>query len=163
MEASDRFGTTNLFLSDSRLALALLNHMRYQALNRAFGVSREQANVLTAVLLLTGVETAYEGARRIGGMRPHVSGLGAATAGFALRDAAFGVGGPSSRQVPAFATLLSVALLGGLAVPGLRRASRRMRAAEQTMRAAEQRIRRERIRRYTEARDRFRAAAASST
>jgi hypothetical protein len=52
MEASAGFGTSQLFLADSRLALAVLNHLRYQALNRAFGVSRDQANVLTVVLLL---------------------------------------------------------------------------------------------------------------
>lgn len=160
MEASDRFGTANLFLTDSRLVLALANHLRYEALNRAFGVSREQANVLTAVLLLTAADGAYEAARRIPGMRPGVSRLGAATGAIALRNAALGVGGPTSREVPGFATLMAVAVVGGLAVPGLRRTARRMRAAEQRLRAAEQRIRRERIRRYTEARDRVRASVA---
>jgi hypothetical protein len=158
MEASDRFGTTSLFLTDSRLAFALLNHLRYQALNRVFGVSREQANVLTAVLIVGAADTAYETARRIGGIRPRVSGVGAATGAITLRNVALGIGGPTSREVPGFATLIAVAMLGGVAVPGLRRTARRMRAAEQSLRAAEQRIRRERIRRYAEARARFRAS-----
>ena len=45
MEGSAGFGAGQLALADSRLALALLNHLRYQALNKAFGTSREQANV----------------------------------------------------------------------------------------------------------------------
>ena len=151
METSAPFGTPQLFLTDSRLLLAVLNHLRYQALNRVFGTSREQANVLTVVLLLGAADSAYEAARRISGMRLRVSdaGLGA----IALREAGLGVAGPSARAVPGFGALVAVALLGGLAAPGLRRTAHRMRAAER-------RVRRERIRRYAAARDRLRANAA---
>jgi len=159
MEARDGFGTSQLFLTDSRLAAAVLNHLRYQALNRAFGVSRGQANALTAVLLLGAADGAYEAARRVGGMRVRVTGTDAALGAFALRDAALGVAGPSARGVPAFGTLVAFAMLGGLGAPGLRRTVQRMRAAEQRLRAAEERVRRERIRRYTAARDRGRASA----
>jgi hypothetical protein len=160
METSAGFGTSQLFLTDSRLALAVLNHLRYQALSRVFGVSRDQANVLTLVLLLGAADGAYEAARRIGGMRLRASGTNAALGAFALRDAALGVAGPSAREVPGFATLVAFAMLGGLAVPGLRRTAQRMRAAEQRLRAAERRVRRERIRRYVAVRDRGRANAA---
>jgi hypothetical protein len=160
METSAGFGTTQLFLADSRLALAVLNHLRYQALNRAFGVSRDQANVLTVVLLLGAADGAYEAARRISGLRLHVSGVDAALGTIALRDAALGVAGPGGREVPGFGALVVFAVLGGLAAPGLRRAVRRMRAAEQRVRAAEQRVRRERIRRYVAARERAPASAA---
>jgi hypothetical protein len=159
MEARPEFGAGQLFLTDSRLAFAVLNHLRYQALNRVFGVSRDQANVLTVVLLLGAADGAYEAARRISGMRPHVSGTDAALGAFALRDAALGVAGPSGREVPGFGTLVAFAMLGGFAAPGLRRTAQRMRAAEQRVRAAEERVRRERIRRYLAARDRVRASA----
>ena len=151
METSARFGAPQLFLSDSRLVLAVLNHLRYQALNRVFGTSREQANVLTVVLLLGAADGAYEAARRIGGMRLRVSdaGLGA----IALREAGLGLAGPSARAVPGFGALVAFALLGGLAAPALRRMAQRMRAAER-------RVRRERIRRYAAERDRLRANAA---
>ena len=151
METSARFGAPQLFLRDSRLVLAVLNHLRYQALNRVFGTSREQANVLTVVLLLGAADGAYEAARRIGGMRLRVSdaGLGA----IALREAGLGLAGPSARAVPGFGALVAFALLGGLAAPALRRMAQRMRAAER-------RVRRERIRRYAAARDRLRANAA---
>ena len=151
METSPSFGTPQLFLGDSRLVLAVLNHLRYQALNRVFGTSREQANALTVVLLLGAADSAYEAARRISGMRLRVfdAGLGAT----ALREAALAVAGPRARAVPGFGTLVALALLGGLAAPGLRRTVQRMRAAER-------RVRRERITRYAAARDRGRANAA---
>ena len=153
MEASPAFGTSQLFLTDSRLVLAVLNHLRYQALNRAFGVSREQANVVTAVLLLTAADGTYEVARRLTGPRLHVSGTGAALGAVVLRDAALGVAGPSARAVPGFGTLVAFAILGGIAAPSLRRTTQRMRAAEQ-------RVRRERIRRYSAARARVQPSAA---
>jgi hypothetical protein len=151
METNAPFGTPQLFLADSRLVLTMLNHLRYQALNRVFGTSREQANALTVVLLLGTAGSAYEAAERIRGMRLHVSdaGLGA----IALREAALTVAGPSARAVPGFGALVAFALLGGLAAPGLRRTAQRMLAAEG-------RVRRERIRRYVAARDRLRANAA---
>ena len=145
------FGTPQLFVTDSRLVLTVLNHLRYQALNRVFGTSREQANLLTVVLLLGAADSAYEYARRISGMRLHVSDAGLGT--IALREAALGVAGPGARQIPGFGTLVALALLGGLAVPGLRRAAKRIRAAEKQ-------VRRARIRRYEAERDRLRGNAA---
>ena len=151
METKAPFGTPQLFITDSRLVLTVLNHLRYQALNRVFGTSREQANALTVVLLLGAADGAYETARRIGGTRLRVSdaGIGA----IALREAALGVAGPSARAIPGFGALVALALLGGLAAPGLRRTAHRMRAAER-------RVRRERIRRYSVARDGLPANAA---
>ena len=160
MEANARFGTSQLFFTDSRLAFAVLNHLRYQALNRAFGVSREQANVVTLVLLLGAADGAYEATRRITGMRPHVSGTDAALGAIALRDASLGLAGPNVRAIPGFAALVAFAILGGFAVPAVRRTVHRMRAAEQRLRGFEQRVRRERIRRYTDAQDRARSSAA---
>jgi len=97
METSPPFGTPQLFLTDSRLVFVVLNHLRYQALNRVFGTSREQANALTVVLLLGAAESAYEAARRISAtrLRGYNAGLGAA----ALREATLGVAGPSARAV----------------------------------------------------------------
>src|SRR5688572_6820673 len=151
METSASFGTPQLFLTDSRMALTVLNHLRYQALNRVFGTSREQANALTFVLLLGAADSAYEAGRRISGMRLRGSdtGIGA----IALREAALGVAGPSARAVPGFGALVAFALLGGLAAPALRRTAQRLRAAER-------RVRRARIERYAAARDRLRANAA---
>src|SRR3954449_1831036 len=92
-----RFGTPQLFLADSRMVLTMANHLRHQALNRVFGTTREQANALTAVLLLGTAGSAYEAAERIRGKRLHVSDAG--LGGIALREAALGVAGPSARAV----------------------------------------------------------------
>jgi hypothetical protein len=156
MESSASFGTGKLFISDSRLALAVLNQLRYQALSRVFGTSREQANVLTLVLLLGAADGTYEAVRRI--PRLHVSGSNATLGGLALREAALGIAGPSTRQVPGAGTLMALAILGGLAAPSLRRTAQRMRTAEQRLRDAEERVRHERIRRYVAARNRVRAS-----
>ena len=159
MESSAGFGTSQLFLSDARLVLALLNHVRYQALHRAFGISREQTNVLTAVLLLGAADGAFETARRVTGMRMHVAGGDAALGAVALRDAALSVAGPSARAIPGFGTLVAFAILGRIAAPSVRRAAHSMRVAEQRVRATESRVRRERITRYVAARDRARPSA----
>ena len=158
MESSTGFGTTRLFRTDARLAFAVLNHLRYQALNRMFGVSRQQANVLTFALLVSAADGTYEAARRIGATRLPVPGPYAALGAVGLRDAALGVAGPSTRQVPGAATLLALAIVGALAAPSLRRTAHTMRAAERRLRAAEHRVRRERIRRYAAARDSTRAS-----
>jgi hypothetical protein len=160
MEASAEFGTVHLFLADSRLACAVLNHLRYPALNRVFGVPRDQANVLTVVLLLSAADGAYEATRRVTGMRPHVSGTDAAAGAIAMREASLSLAGPSVRAIPGLGALVAFALLGGFAAPALRRAGRRVRAGQQRLRAAEQRMRGERSKRYAAARDRARASAA---
>jgi hypothetical protein len=159
METSAGFGTSQLFLTDSRLVFAMLNHLRYRALDRTLGLSREQANVLTAVVLLGAADGAYEATRRVTGMRPHVSGTDATLGAIAMREASLSLAGPSVRAIPGLGALVVFAILGRFAVPALRRSGQRARAAEQRLRAAEQRMRGERIKRYTDARDRAKASA----
>jgi hypothetical protein len=159
MESTAGFGTSQLFLADTRLVLAVLNHVRYQALNRAFGASREQANVLTAILLLSAADGAYVATQRITGWRPHVSGTDATIGAIALRDGSLSIAGPNVRAIPGFGALVAVAILGGFAAPALRQTAHKVRAAEQRLRAFEARVRSERISRYLAARDRMRADA----
>jgi hypothetical protein len=151
---STEFGTSQLFFADARLVLAMLNHLRYQALHSTLGLSREQANVLTVVVLLSAADGAYEATRRITGIRPHLAGADAAIGAAAVREASLSLAGPSVRAIPGLGGLVVVALVGRFALPALRRSVQRARAAEQRLRAAEQRVRRERIRRYAAARDR---------
>lgn len=150
--APPAFGAPQLFLSDARLALGILNHLRYDALRWAFGTNRQQANVVTFLLVVGAAETVYEGARRLPHMRPPISGIDAAIGAVALRDAALGAAGPAGREIPGFATLAAIAALGGIVAPRIARASSRARALEH-------RLRTERIRRYEAARDRLREAA----
>ncbi len=145
------FGAPQLFLSDARLYLGILNHLRYDALRWAFGVNRQQANVVTFLLVVGAAEGVYEGVRRIPGIRLPVAGTDAAIAAIALRDGVLGAAGPAGREIPGFATLAALAALGGIVAPRLRRATARARAAEH-------RIRAERIRRYEVAREHLRTA-----
>jgi hypothetical protein len=137
---TDDFNAGRLFLADSRLGLLVLNQLRYQALRR-LGVSRAQANVVTAVLALSAADAAYEAVRRIARAPLGLSGSDATMAAFAVRAAGQGVAGPAARDIPGFGTLVAFALVGGFAVPGLRRTAYRIRTAEG-------RLRRRRISRY---------------
>lgn len=139
--AEPHFGSGRLFLTDSRLALAFLNQGRYWALRRAFGVSREQANLLTAVVALAAADAAYETTRRVLRAPLGIDAGDAALGWFMAREASLRIVGPTDRDVPLAATLLTLAAVGGVALPGLRRAA-------QSIRAAERRVRLERIRRY---------------
>jgi hypothetical protein len=141
--ADARFGAGRLFLTDARLALALLNSARYPTLNRLFGASREQANVVTFFVALVAADATYRTARRVFRAPFGMTGTDVVLGGFALSEAASGVTGPPSRDVPQFGTLVAGAVLASLAAPGLRRAARRAREAEA-------RVRRERITRYRE-------------
>ena len=143
METTAPFGTPQLFLTDSSMVFTVLNHLRYQALNRVFGTSREQANVLTFVLLLGAADSAFETARRVGGTRLRMSDAGLGAIG--LREAALGVAGPGARAIPGFGALVAFALLGGLAAPRL------APDGPQDARLAERRVRRARIERYAAA------------
>jgi hypothetical protein len=133
----DDFGIGRLFLADSRMAWVLANHARYAVMRQVFGVSREQANLLSLVLALGAAETAYATARRVRHPRLRVHDTDVGIAAFALREAALSVAGPSARGVPGFAPLLALGVAGGLALPGLRYA-RRLRATEQRVRARRQ-------------------------
>ena len=142
--AESEFGAGRLFLTDSRIAFAVLNHVRYLALNRMFGTSREQANLLTAVLVVSAAGAAYESGQRMIRAPLSVSGADVAAGGFALREAALSAVGPSNRNVRGLGALVAFALVGSLAVPGLRRVARDLRAAEE-------RVRSRRINRYVAA------------
>jgi hypothetical protein len=128
------FGAGDLFLADARLLLLALNQLRYLALRRAFGVSREQANLLTLVLVLVGSQGTWTTARRVVRAPLQLSGSDAAIGAFTFRQAAIGVAGPGAGEVSPFATLMTLAVVGGLALPAVRRTTRRLRAAERRLR-----------------------------
>ena len=128
----NQFGAGRAFLGDSRLALWTLNEARYLTLKRVFGASREEANLLTFVLALTAANGAYAAGHRARAALP--SGADAAMGGFVMREAALGIAGPGARAVPWVGTLVGLAMLGGLAGPGLRRAVHEIRAAEHDLR-----------------------------
>jgi hypothetical protein len=128
------FGAGQLLLADSRLAFAVLNEVRCRVLMRAFGVSRQQANLLTAVLVLASGHGAVRTAGRVVKAPLRVNRTDLAIGGFVLREGAMSAAGPSASEVSPFATLLGVGIAGGIAIPALRRATHRLRAAERRVR-----------------------------
>jgi hypothetical protein len=129
---SSQFGAGRAFLADSRLVLAILNEARYQTLNRVFGASREQANLFTVVLALGAANGAHAAGQRARAAFP--SGADAAMGGFVMREAGLAMAGPGARAVPWVGTLVGLAMLGGLAGPGVRRVVHEIRAAEHNLR-----------------------------
>jgi hypothetical protein len=129
------FGAGRLFLADARLGFAVANYARYRTLNRVFGVEREQANLLTFVLLLSvGPPMGAALWRAVRAPLAIATGVNAAVGGIALREAARGVAGPVASEVPNVEALLALAIAGGVAIPQLRRALRGVRAAEHRVR-----------------------------
>ena len=139
--ASSGFGAGRLFLADTRIALIWLNWMRHWALQRVFGLSRAHSNALTVVVVLTAADAGVTLAGRAIRAPLRISRTDAATGGILVREAARGIAGPRSRDVPLFGTLVIVAGLGAVALPGIRQAVR-------TLRINEQRLRKQRIGRY---------------
>jgi hypothetical protein len=137
---TESFGPGRLFLTDARLAFALLNHARYGALERAFGTTREQANAMTFVIALGALEVSSQAAKRVFRF-PRLDGTNAAMGGFMVREAALGIAGPVNRRVPMFGTLVAAALVARLGLPGVRRVAHHLRQTEA-------RLRTERIQRY---------------
>jgi hypothetical protein len=144
-EPNTDFGAGRLLLADSRLALIGLNVVRHWVLRHVFGASRAQANLLTFVVALSAADAGVRAARRIFRAPFHVSRTDATVGGFLVREAALGIAGPRSRELPLFGTLVTIAAITALAIPGLRQ-------AVQTLHAAEQRLREQRISRYIAAR-----------
>jgi hypothetical protein len=106
-----------LLTSDLTTLALLLNEARYRTMQRVFGLSREQANVATVVLLLAATAATHEKAMKAvkapGGLTvPDV----ALTVGVA-REAMHGVAGPSFDKVPLFGTLLALAALAHISRP----------------------------------------------
>lgn len=127
------------FLSDARLAMTVLNELRYPLLRRMFGVSREQSNLLTFVLALGAARTTFDVARRIVRHPWPLDGPDTGIAVCLVREGGFGIAGPKAREIKWFGALIAVAGVGGLTLPGLRRALHGLHIAEQ--RVGEQRMR----------------------
>jgi len=142
LTAAGGFGTGRLVLADSRLAFHMANHLRHLVLRRMFGVSREQANLLTFVLAAGAADATYLAARHAVRAPLGLNGTDAALGGLVLRESALGFAGPAGRAAPWFGTLLAFAVLRGVVHP-------RMRRAVGSARATEQRLRQQRISRYT--------------
>lgn len=124
---------SSLLLSDLRVAYLLLSELRYQAMARAFGLSRSQANLATLVALLTLAEAAGGKAgvylRAPGAPSAHGSSVVAA----GVRTVLCGVAGAPSSDVPGAGALLALAIVGGAVAPGVIRSLHGVRTESHRM------------------------------
>jgi hypothetical protein len=139
--SSHPFGTLDLALADSRLAFLLGNEVKHLCMHRVFGVSRENENLVAAIVVLSAAGATYAGARLV--LRAPMRAIGSegVAGAFVVREAGIALAGPTVGTAPMFASLTAFALVAGIAVPTLRRAAHAARLAEQ-------RVREHRIARY---------------
>ena len=131
--ALEDVGGARLLVSDVRVALLLLDEARYRAVKRLFGVSRDQSWPVTLIALGLLASAAHDKAEQMlsgpGGPSRADVALGAA----ALRELA-GIPGPSSRDTPLIATLVTIALVGAVVRPGLTRTVHGIRTSTRRVR-----------------------------
>jgi hypothetical protein len=123
--------------TDLRISFLLLNEARYRTLKALFGIPREQANLATLVLVLVWAEGTQRRARQMVSQpppspRPGDSALGIAAA----RELVQSIAGASSRDTSMFGTLVTVAALGGIALPIVRRSMHAARSGVHDFNAA---------------------------
>jgi hypothetical protein len=127
------------FFYDVRLVLAVLNQARYPLLRRVFGVSRDQANLLTFVLALGAANVTYDALRRFIRHPWPFDGPDTIMGAAVVREAGFGIAGPKVAQAHVFGALIAFAAMKGLTLPEVRRALHGLHVVEQ--RIGEQRKR----------------------
>ncbi|MGZ4288903.1 MAG: hypothetical protein ACXVXL_31530 [Solirubrobacteraceae bacterium] len=119
--APEGVGSARLLVSDVRTAFLLLDEARYRAVKRLFGVSRDDSWAVTLIGLAVLAQAAHDKSDQMlrgpGGPTRADVALGAA----ALRELLAGIPGPSSRDTPPVATLVTIAVVGALVRPGLSR------------------------------------------
>jgi hypothetical protein len=110
-----------LLLADTRTALLLANEARHRAVQRVFGLSPEQDNVLTLLALGLMASAMHDAYRKVMEGPPFPTGADLALGGASASELMLGVAGPPSRKGPLLGALLLGALLAGGARPVLRR------------------------------------------
>jgi hypothetical protein len=141
MANGSSFGAGRLFLADARLAYGAANYARHRALHRVFGVDRENANLLTAVVVVSaGPPMAAALWRSVRKPIALVTGVNVGVGVFAVREATLGVVGPGANEVPNAGAMLLLAVAGGLALPQVRRALLGLRTAEHRVRSQRERM-----------------------
>jgi hypothetical protein len=122
-----------LLISDLRVAFLLANHARYRAITRLFGVSPDQVNLMTLIVILLVADKAYDGMTRVVRV-PGAPSLGdGLLAGGALRESARAIAGPAARDTPLLGVLVMAALLGNTVRPAVAKSIHEIRTSSHRM------------------------------
>lgn len=120
------FGGVRLLLADARVVTMLLDDARRRGMERLFGIPRDEDSALVTLIVMVLLARALQSRTPSRPSRPGVSGL---VFGFgALREAAYDVAGPWSRESNYFGTLLTFALAAASARFVVRGTTRRAEA-----------------------------------
>lgn len=123
--------------TDLRMLFLMLNEARYRSLSALFGLSREQANLASVVLLgMIGHRLGQRWERWMSGPPPFPSPGDSALGVAGVRELVQTVAGPASRDTSMFGTLVAVAAAGGIALPVVRRMVRAMESTSHEVRMA---------------------------
>ena len=126
-------GGARLLASDLRLAAILINEARYRSLDRLFGCSKDQANLLTLVVALGLAEAVQDGWLRVANRRMTPS-RGDALLGMAsVRELMLSVVGPSLRDKPYLGALITAAFVARATGPPVMRSIRAIRTGSQRL------------------------------
>ena len=122
------FSGARLLISDARVAVLLIDEARDRAVERVFGVPRDQSFLVTVIALGTLAGAVHRMAEKIlSGPNPS---LGDTVIGVAVVKAAVqGVAGDSSKGSPLFGTLVVISVLGAKFRPTVRASFRHIKAA----------------------------------
>ena len=133
--AEEPEGDVTLFLGDLTGAYLLANEARYRTLER-FGIRREDANLATAIGVLTVANAIYERAHRPKPPEPSTAVADWTIGMGALRESIYSVAGPASRDTPLGGTLIALAILLGLTREPMRRGLHGMKASSRQLKHA---------------------------
>jgi hypothetical protein len=141
MSANGNLGSGQLLVSDALITVLVANELRHRAIERVYGVSREQSNAVTAIAAASLVTGAQAGATKALAAVAVPSLAAALFGGAVLKEALHGVAGEASRNASGFSTLIAVAVIGASAVPMLRGARSALRGVGAMERQARTRVR----------------------
>jgi hypothetical protein len=110
----DQPSGVRLLRTDIRGAFLLLNEARHRTMERVFGVSRAQSNLVTAIALAVTAETARDRAARFMRGPGGPTRADAILGGGLLKELVHGIAGLSSRDTPLFGTLVAIGVLAAL-------------------------------------------------
>jgi hypothetical protein len=121
------FGGVELLAADARVALLFADEARRRTLERLFGISRLDKSGLETLIILGLLAGATQ--RRVQSVRRPTppTPIGVMFGIGLVKEAAYGIAGPSARQSPYFGTLLAFAVMGATARLGVRASTRGIR------------------------------------
>jgi hypothetical protein len=140
LNGDTNLGPARMLFGDGVIVFLLLNEARHRTVARVFGVSRQDANPVTAVAVGVLAEGFHSSATRVfGAALPSAAAMAIGAA--ALKEGAHAVTGEASRNTPFFSALLVFAVLGTAFGPVLRGSIRGARGSVQGVTAGSRRLR----------------------